>query len=58
MERRVTVRGCWYYGSHGKTSAKYYTHFSLLKTLELGFGLDCLNHACDPSTAAISDLFN
>jgi hypothetical protein len=46
------------YGSHGKTSAKYYTHFSLLKTIEYGFGLDCLNHACDASTAAITDLFN
>lgn len=45
------------YGSHGKTSAKFYTHFSLLKTLEAGFGLPCLNHACDASTVTMSDLF-
>lgn len=46
------------YGAHGKTSAKFYTHFSLLRTLEGGFNLPCLNHACDSSTAVMSDLFN
>ncbi len=45
------------YGSHGKTSNKYYTHFSLLRTLEGGFGLPCLNHACDATTRAMTDLF-
>jgi hypothetical protein len=34
-----------------------YTHFSLLKTLEGGFGLTCLNHACDAIVKAMSDLF-
>jgi hypothetical protein len=45
------------YGSHHKTSAKYYNHFSLLKTIEGGLGLGCLNHACDSSTKTMHDLF-
>jgi hypothetical protein len=45
------------YGSHGKESAQFYTHFSLLKSLEAGFGLPCLNHACDSSVKVMSDLF-
>ena len=45
------------YGSHGKQSGQYYTHFSLLKSLEAGFGLPCLNHACDQNTKVMSDLF-
>jgi len=38
-------------------STNYYTHFSLLKTVETALGLPCLNHACDASTAVMSDLF-
>ena len=45
------------YGFHSLESAQYYTHFSLLRSLEAGFGLPCLNHACDASTAVMSDLF-
>ena len=45
------------YGDHGKTSGKFYTHFSLTKTLEAGFGLGCLNHACDDGVQVMSDLF-
>ena len=45
------------YGDHGVQSAKRYTHFSLLKSLEAGFGLPCLNHACDESVKVMSDLF-
>jgi hypothetical protein len=37
------------YRVHGVKSAKPYNHHSLLKTLEAGFGLGCLNHACDSS---------
>lgn len=44
-------------GSKGVKSNNFYTHFSLLKSLETGFGLDCLNHACDPNTSLMSDLF-
>ena len=32
---------------HGRTSTERYTHFSLLPSIEAGFGLPCLNHACD-----------
>ena len=45
------------YGAHGIQSSQFYTHFSLLKTIEAGFKLPCLNHACDASTAAMTDLF-
>lgn len=45
------------HGPRGVQSGKFYTHFSLLRTLEGGFRLPCLNHACDSSTATMSDLF-
>jgi len=45
------------YGDSGVQSAKFYTHFSLLRTLEGGFGLPCLNHACDQNVSVMSDLF-
>lgn len=45
------------YGFHGVQSGMFYTHFSLLRTIEGGLGLPCLNHACDGSTATMSDLF-
>jgi hypothetical protein len=45
------------YGPHGMQSNRFYTHFSLLKTVEGGFGLPCLNHACDANVDAITDLF-
>ena len=44
-------------GSHGKQSSTYYNSFSLLRSLEAGFGLSCLNHACDKGVAVMSDLF-
>jgi hypothetical protein len=45
------------YGPLGKTSNVKYNHFSLLKTVEAGFGLDYLNHAGDSNVQVISDLF-
>jgi hypothetical protein len=45
------------YGPSGRSSNHFYTHFSLLKSLEGGLGLPCLNHACDASTRVMSDLF-
>ena len=45
------------YGRHGVTSSRFYTHFSLLKSIESGLGLPCLNHACEESTQVMSDLF-
>ena len=41
----------------GVQSKTYYNSFSLLRSLEAGFGLPCLNHACDPGVSVMSDLF-
>lgn len=45
------------HGNRGTQSGTYYNSYSLLKSLEAAFGLPCLNHACDPSVAVMSDLF-
>jgi phospholipase C len=45
------------YGRQGVQSKAFYTHFSLLKTIEAAFRLPCLNHACDASTKLMTDLF-
>ncbi len=45
------------YGVHGVQSGRFYTHFSLLKSLESAFDLPCLNHACDDNVHVMSDLF-
>ena len=45
------------YATNGRTDPKPYDHFSLLKTLEAGFGLTCLNHACDPTSEVMNTMF-
>lgn len=45
------------YGVHGTQSSRFYTHFSLLKSVESGLALPCLNHACDANVNVMSDLF-
>jgi len=45
------------YGSNGQVSSVPYDHFSLLRTLEAGFGLPCLNHACDATSQVMVDMF-
>ena len=45
------------YGSHGLQSATPYNHFSLLKSIESGLGLACLNHACDTNVNVMADVF-
>jgi hypothetical protein len=45
------------YESAGVQSSTYYNSFSLLRSIEAGFGLPCLNHTCDKSVAVMSDLF-
>jgi hypothetical protein len=45
------------YGAHGVHSNVRYNHFSLLKTMEAGFQLPCLNHACDSNVPVMNDLF-
>lgn len=41
----------------GVRSPNYYTSYSELKSLEAGFRLPCLNHACDRQVSVMSDLF-
>jgi phosphatidylinositol-3-phosphatase len=45
------------YGPNGIQSAQRYDHFSLLRSIEGGFRLPCLNHACDQNEHVMSDLF-
>ena len=45
------------YGKHKVVSGQRYNHFALLKTLEAGFDLPCLNHACDSGVPVMKDLF-
>ena len=45
------------YARTGVPSNVKYNHFSLLKTLESGFGLRHLNHAADDNVQVMADLF-
>jgi hypothetical protein len=45
------------YSANGHVSTEAYDHYSLLRTLEAGFGLPCLNHACDATSRVMNDLF-
>ena len=45
------------YGVNGIKSKVKYNHFSLLKSIEAGLNLPCLNHACDEQVKVMSDLF-
>ncbi len=45
------------YGAQNVVSNRLYTHYSLLKSIEGGLGLPCLNHACDFQAPVMSDLF-
>jgi phosphatidylinositol-3-phosphatase len=45
------------YGAHGVKDGNFYIHFSLLKSIEGGFRLPCLNHACDANTSVMNGLF-
>ena len=45
------------YAPNGHVVSTPYDHFSLLRTLEAGFGLPCLNHACDATSHVMDDLF-
>jgi hypothetical protein len=46
------------YGPGGKSSSVKYNHFSLLKTIEAGFGLTYINHAADKNVKLMTDLFS
>ena len=56
-QNRVVLTVQTNYGAHGVQSGTYYNSYSLLKSLEAGFGLRCLNHACDSNVKVMSDLF-
>ena len=45
------------YAPNGRPSSVAYDHYSLLRTMEAGFGLPCLNHACDATSKVMADLF-
>jgi hypothetical protein len=45
------------YAANGRTDTNSYDHFSLLKTLEAGFNLPCLNHACDSTSVVMNAMF-
>jgi phosphatidylinositol-3-phosphatase len=45
------------YAPGGKVSNVKYNHFSLLKTIEAGFGLSYINHAADQNVKLMTDLF-
>jgi hypothetical protein len=44
-------------GPKGVQSGNFYDSYSLLKSMEAGFDLPCLNHACDRDVHVMSDLF-
>ena len=45
------------YAANGRVSSNPYDHFSLLRTLQAGFHLPCLNHSCDATSKVMNDLF-
>ena len=45
------------YASNGRVDDTPYDHYSLLRTLEAGFGLPCLNHACDKTSKVMNVIF-
>jgi len=53
----LTVETNGQYDDKGTTSHAFYTSYSLLKSMEAGFRLQCLNHACDKDVQVMSDLF-
>ena len=45
------------YAQNGRVDPTVYDHFSLLRTLQAGFGLPCLNHSCDPTSKVMNVMF-
>ena len=44
------------YGTRGVQDRTPYNHYSFLKTIEAGFGLDYLAHANDPATKTMQPM--
>jgi hypothetical protein len=45
------------YAKNGKVDSNVYDHFSLLRTLQAGLGLSCLNHSCDLTSKIMNVMF-
>lgn len=45
------------YAKNGRVDTGFYDHYSLLRTLEAGFGLPCLNHACNSTSKVMNVAF-
>ncbi len=45
------------YAPNGRVVDTPYDLYSLLRTLEAGFGLPCLNHACDQTSKVMNEMF-
>jgi phosphatidylinositol-3-phosphatase len=45
------------YAQNGRVDSNVYDHFSLLRTLQTGFGLPCLNHSCDATSKIMNVMF-
>jgi hypothetical protein len=45
------------YASNGRKYDTAVDHYSLLRTMEAGFGLPCLNHACDNTSLILNAMF-
>jgi hypothetical protein len=54
----LTNHNSHHHGSPKPGTSDFYTHFSLVKTLDAAFGLPCLNHACDSGVKSMSVLFD
>jgi hypothetical protein len=54
---RVVMLAETNYAPNGQVDATVYDHFSLLRTIEAGFGLPCLNHACDLTSKVMNPMF-
>ena len=56
-QNRVVLTVQTNFRAPGGQSGNFYNSYSLLRSLEAGFGLPCLNHACDSGVSVMSDLF-
>jgi hypothetical protein len=45
------------YGPNRRVASELVDHYSLLRTIEAGFGLPCLNHACDSTSKVMDKMF-
>jgi phosphatidylinositol-3-phosphatase len=54
----ITVQTNSASGSGGVQSQNFYNSYSLLKSLEAGFHLPCLNHACDTAVKAVCPAYS